>query len=46
MLEIVMCEDNTELLNIYKLIVNNEIIANQFPGDLILATSNPTDVWN
>ncbi|KRO18913.1 response regulator transcription factor [Lacticaseibacillus saniviri] len=44
MLEIVMCEDNTELLNIYKLIVNNEIIANQFPGDLILATSNPTDV--
>lgn len=44
MIEIVICEDNQELLNLYQVMIQNEIDRNRTGDRILLATNNPQKV--
>ncbi|WP_047999450.1 response regulator [Lactiplantibacillus herbarum] len=44
MLNIIICEDNTDLLNLYQYILNSEITKGDTEAQITLASENPTEV--
>lgn len=46
MLKILICEDETEILNLYKLIIDQIIVKNNFNAFVSLATNSPQKIIN